>query len=287
MLSEPKYHFTQDFFDCIPDYEGIRLYQVGRLYCGSDMEVGRHAHCGWFEITSVRGGQGEIFTGDTPQSVSAGDLYLSFPCDIHAIRSSKENPLKYDFFSFSTELSPYREKLDDIMAQYLAPDKRLFHDRRLEHCIGELILTTAKKEIMADALCASLMREILIYLIRDFSGSTVSPAETPNISKRTADELCFQLMQYIDTHLYTMKSLATLSDLTGYNYSYLSTLFKQVTSQTLGSYYRTKRLEAAQVLLRDEHLTAARTAELLGYSSASAFGKAYRAYFGSSPGTTK
>ena len=90
-------------------------------------------------------------------------------------------------------------------------------------------------------------------------------------------------MNYIQTHIFTMKSLSELAALTGYNYSYLSALFKKCTSQTLRSYYSEKRLEAAKTLLKEEHMTAVRAAELVGYASASAFGKAYKARYGISP----
>ena len=285
MLTEAKYHLNQTHVYAPLDFEGFCLHQIGRLHCGSSMEIEKHAHCGWFEITAVTGGKGEVFTDDVGTPVKAGDLYLSFPSDVHAIHSSKSDPLKYDFFSFSTALSPYKEELDGVIGRNLSPEKRLFTDARIQNGIEELTAVIERNGKYVRPLAASLIREIVLYVLEDFDGDAAKPAfcETGKLSESAAKELCFQLMNYIRTHLFTMKSLSELSVLTGYNYSYLSTLFKKVTSQTLRSYYREKRLETAKTLIQEQKLTAAKAAELLGYGSSSAFGKAYKARYGVSP----
>ena len=134
MLAEAKYHLTQNHLRTPLDFEGFRLHQIGRLHCGSGMVIGQHLHYGWFEITAVTEGCGEVFTGNIGTKVKAGDIYFSFPCDMHDIRSSREAPLKYDFFSFSTEMSPFKEELDGIMER-LSPENRVFSDRRINRCL--------------------------------------------------------------------------------------------------------------------------------------------------------
>lgn len=284
MLGEAKYHLNQNHVHEPIDFEGFRLHQIGRLHCGSGMEVETHRHDDWFEITAATEGNGEVFTDGCGTHVRSGDLYLSFPGDVHAIRSSKSDPLKYDFFSFNTSLSPYKEELEALMHR-LSPEMRLFSDRRINACIEQLTVTVEKNGRYATLLGAALIREILLYILEDFDRTApeAAPFGAARSTKPSAKELCFQLMNYIQTHIFTMKSLSELAALTGYNYSYLSALFKKCTSQTLRSYYSEKRLEAAKMLLKEEHMTAVRAAELVGYASASAFGKAYKARYGISP----
>lgn len=284
MLGEAKYHLNQNHVHEPIDFEGFRLHQIGRLHCGSGMEVANHRHDDWFEITAATEGNGEVFTDGCGTHVRPGDLYLSFPGDVHAIRSSKSDPLKYDFFSFNTSLSPYKEELEALMHR-LSPEMRLFSDRRINACIEQLTVTVEKNGRYATLLGAALIREILLYILEDFDRTApeAAPFGAARSTKPSAKELCFQLMNYIQTHIFTMKSLSELAALTGYNYSYLSALFKKCTSQTLRSYYSEKRLEAAKTLLKEEHMTAVRAAELVGYASASAFGKAYKARYGISP----
>ena len=99
----------------------------------------------------------------------------------------------------------------------------------------------------------------------------------------TQEDLCYQIMHYVDTHIYTMDSLSELADTTSYNYSYLSDLFKKVTGDTLQSYYQSRRLRAAQLLLRENKLKLGEIASLLRYSSIYAFSRAFKDRFGLSP----
>lgn len=286
MLTEAKYHLDQNYMGAPLEFGGFKLYQTGRLHCGSGMDVRTHTHYGWFEITAVTDGKGEIYTNGVPQSVKKGDMYLSFPCDVHSIHSSKSEPLKYDFCSFSTVLSPYKEDLDGIMTRCILPEKRMFSDSRIKRCMEELTLAVQSSSKLSGELALCLIKEIIIYLIRGFTyADSESTRRSDNIQAQpnSSKELCYQIMNYIDTHIYTMKNLSELSGITGYNYSYLSALFNEQTRQTLRSYYRNKKMDAANLLMKEKGMTASRASELLGYTSASAFGKAYKAKFGVSP----
>ena len=80
-----------------------------------------------------------------------------------------------------------------------------------------------------------------------------------------------------------MKHLEELSEITNYNYNYLSNLYKRVTGDTLNNYFRTRRLETAHLLLADRGLSITRIAALLNYSSVYIFSRAYKAKYGISP----
>ena len=108
----------------------------------------------------------------------------------------------------------------------------------------------SKQEYHSEIL-TSLFSQILYYILRNFSS-----IKTPAQKKHTlsADELCFQLMHYIDTHIYSIDSLVVLAEKFNYNYSYLSDIFKKTTNNTLANYYRSRRLDAAQLLLNEKTL---------------------------------
>lgn len=276
-----KYHYDHNHVRKPVDFEGISLYQVGRMYCGSGTEIRTHTHADWFELTAVTDGEGEVFTDGVGVPVHPGDIYLSFPHETHGIRSSRTNPLKFDFFSFGTQLSPYNEALDRVMSAFSPANKRIFQDRRVNQAIEEINAECRAYGLLCPELIAALLRQAVVLILRNFLGEAEKPKD--EIPKNSAEGLCYQMMYYIDTHIYTMKSLTELSALTGYNYSYLSSLFKDVTSQTLFAYYHGKRMETAKILLTEEHLPAVRVSELLGYSSPCAFNKAFRACFGVPP----
>ena len=97
------------------------------------------------------------------------------------------------------------------------------------------------------------------------------------------EALCYRLMNYVDTHIYTMTGLGELAEETNYNYSYLSSLFRKTTSGTLTDYYRRRRLETARLLILENELSISHVAELLHYSSIYTFSRAFKDEYGLSP----
>ena len=129
-------------------------------------------------------------------------------------------------------------------------------------------------------MLADILNQIVIYLIRDFQrkkGSYVYP------SVNAAEILCYQIMYYIDTHIFALKNLTELSHFTNYNYSYLSTLFKKTTGRTVLEYYQESKLKTARCMIQEKKLKIGEIADLLNYSSVYAFSKAYKKKYGISP----
>lgn len=275
------YHLNKDYLFSPLDYDGIRICQIGRLYCRGDCVVETHIHLNWFELTVVTDGRGSVVTNGVECPVSRGDIYLSLPCDAHKIVSDAEDPLKYDFFAFYTERAEYQHEADRITEEYRDPTRRIINDERIRSLIGNAIVEFGQEGPYAKSLLSAIFEQIIIYLFRDFS-----EASSPQRHAHTvlpAEALCYRLMNYIDTHIYSMKTLNELADVMGYSYGYLSTLFKKTTSQTLVDYYREKRLEAARLLLLEDRLTITKIAEILNYASVYVFSRAFTAKFGLSP----
>ena len=275
-----NYHIDNVFFANPLDYEVIYLLQIGRLYCKNTTVVDTHIHTDLFELTVVTDGAGTVTTNGVLSKVKNGDIYLSMPYDIHKIESDGENPLKYDFFAFKIKDNIFKEKLDRINEDYHSPDMRIFHDERVRRLIANAIAELASPNMYSGELLNAVFRQILIYLIRDFQKS---PKKNYPDNVTGAEILCYRLMNYIDTHIYTMKNLSELCEATDYSYGYLSALFKKTTSETLYDYYNKKRADAAHLLLNENKLTVTEISEVLGYSTLYSFSKAFKKQFGLSP----
>ena len=157
---------------------------------------------------------------------------------------------------------------------------RIFHDERVRRLIANAIAELASPNMYSGELLNAVFRQILIYLIRDFQKS---PKKNYPDNVTGAEILCYKLMNYIDTHIYTMKNLSELCEATDYSYGYLSALFKKTTSETLYDYYNKKRADAARLLLNENKLTVTEISETLGYSTLYSFSKAFKKQFGLSP----
>ena len=278
--SDKKYHLNKSYLASPLVFGNCRLFQIGRLYCTENTVVSKHAHINWFELTIVTEGKVTVYTDDVGVPVRRGDIYLSFPCDFHGITSDAENPLKYDFFAFGTDHAQWAADLEQIVQTRRPADRRLIRDDTVSSLIASAIAEVDRNERYAPELLEAIFNQVIIRLIRRF----LDNAPGGNHGTVTdAQALCYRLMNYIDTHIYTMTGLGELAELTNYNYSYLSALFRKVTDSTLAEYYRNRRLEAARLLIAENELSITHIADLLNYSSIYTFSRAFKDQYGISP----
>lgn len=278
-ITEKKYHLDKTYFDRPVAYGGISLIQIGRLHCTPHTVIGMHPHRNWFEITVVTDGEGTVETGGVEAPICSGDIHLSFPGDFHEIRSSNHAPLRYDFFAFSTQETFLLERLEAIMQNRPHGKARIIRDEKIRYLLENAIVEIHQPTEFSNEILTAAFRQIALYLIRGFQSDEHFKKSLPS----TPEELCYQIMHYIDTHIYTMDNLSELANAMNYNYSYLSDHFKQITGDTIQGYYQTRRLRAAQLLIRESNIKLGEIANLLRYSSIYTFSRAFKDQFGITP----
>ena len=279
-MENSNYHLNKAFFQNPLQYDGLRVVQIGRMFCKSTTVIDTHMHFDRYEITIVSEGEGLIYTNGVATRVRKGDIYLSMPCDAHKIETDPVKPLKFDFFAFLVEGGCFAEEFEQLAQNYASPHTRVFQDERIRPLINNAITELSDGDIYKNELLNCLFRQILIYTFRGFR-SQKPEKHTSNVSN--AEVLCYRLMNYIDTHIFTMKNLDELSQATDYSYGYLSALFKSTTSTTLSAYFQEKKLDTARTLLAEHGRSVTEISEMLNYSSVYAFSKAFRSHYGISP----
>lgn len=90
-------------------------------------------------------------------------------------------------------------------------------------------------------------------------------------------------MEYIYNHLHETLRTEDLAHQAGLNRSYLSTLFKKETGQTVSGYILSKRIEAAKNMLKFSDYSYAEIASTLAFSSQSHFIRVFKAQTGCTP----
>lgn len=98
-----------------------------------------------------------------------------------------------------------------------------------------------------------------------------------------SDRALKRVVTYIEEHLDDELSLTTLANVGGFNASYLSRLFRQVTGETLTAYILRRRMTLAKTLLTGTNLKIQDIALRIGYPSAHSFTRAFRTEIGISP----
>jgi AraC-like DNA-binding protein len=281
-----KFHVVKNYFLEPRQIKDISLYQVGRRFCAEGMVVPTHPHIlDCIELTVVVDGKGEIITNDISTPVKEGDVYISFTGDFHKIISDDKKPLKYDFIAFKCADAVLSEAFELIMQNYSAPEKRCVQDEKISYLLGNIIAEINEPDKFSEEILYSMLRQLMIYIIRSYKENSRSIVSFGGITDGEA--LCLQLMNYIDTHIYTMDCLSRLSETTGYSYNYMSNIFKKNTSTTLLEYFHAKRMKTAKLLLAENKRSVSQIAELLGYSSIYTFSRAFKKQYGISPSDYK
>lgn len=90
-------------------------------------------------------------------------------------------------------------------------------------------------------------------------------------------------IDHIYNHLHETIRTEDLAAQIGLNRSYLSTLFKKETGQSISAYILSKRMEAAQNMLRFSEYSYAEIASILAFSSQSHFIRVFRSQTGYTP----
>ncbi len=274
-----QYHIDRTYFEPLI-FGNIRLAQVGKLYGTERTAVEAHIHTDLFEITVVTDGAGVITTNDISTPVEKGDIYLSMPCDVHKIDSDTDRPVKFSYLAFSVNDGDWKTTFEQLMQEHYNEHDRVFQDERIRPLINNILAELTEQKTHSRQVITALLYQLLAYIDRGFRDKT--PA-TYHKDVNDADILCLRMMTYIDTHIYSLKTLDDLAEAMGYSYGYLSALFRKTTSFTLSSYYSRKRMEAARLLILENKLTATEIAKTLNYSSVYAFSKAFSKKFGVPP----
>ncbi|MBR5439138.1 MAG: AraC family transcriptional regulator [Clostridia bacterium] len=261
-------------------YRGVKIFQVGRLYCNKGRVIKPHLHSEFFELTIVTDGEGIITTNNIPVKVKSGDIYLSLPLDKHEIISSSATPLKYDHIAFYIENADLYKEMDYVITNFHSPTERIINDNRIIRLTSLILAEYTNNSEYHDEIIANLLNTIIVYIIRDFKNK-----ETCNEfeSVTSKEILCTQIMNYIDVNIFDIESLTVISDVFKYNYSYISSMFKSVTKTSLREYFLNRKLEIAKSLVDENKLKIYQIAEKLNYSTPNAFTKVFKQKYGYSP----
>ena len=276
--SKTRYHLNHHYIYNPLRFNGVNLLQLGRRYCESTGVIAAHPHLNWFELTVVTNGKGTVITNGESTVVQSGDIYLSFPCDVHEIRADQQSKLEYDFLAFYSEDEPWKSELKTIMQHQRGGDSRVFQDEKISLLINYAITEfSVEKQQFTESALTNILQLLLTYLVRDFNNVKQNSA---NVS--SAEILCYQLMNYIDTHVYSIERLCEVTQKFNYNYGYLSGVFKKTTGKTLNEYFLHRKMETAKALVLEKKKKISEIAEMLHYSLYS-FSKAFKVKYGLSP----
>lgn len=97
-----------------------------------------------------------------------------------------------------------------------------------------------------------------------------------------------ELLEYVDEHYLTIESVEQVAEVFGYNYAYLSRLFKKKTGESMNKYITGKKIELAKELLRTKQdMRLVEISDMCGYNDSKYFCRVFKNEVGMTPGEYK
>ena len=279
-LKTTQYHIDHDFRYKPLDLGNLLLIQLGRCYCQADYHM-LGSHEDFFELTIVNSGKGTIITNASEIKVQKGDLHLAGPWETHGITSDPAEPLKFDFCAFRPKNQKQYEMLAEIVKKNPNAEARIFQSENVGSMIANLIWELHNDEQGSRELMQHMFELIFIYMHRAFTPKEKKHARA--MDTVDSEILCYQIMNYIDTHIYTIKKLTEIAEALNYNYSYLSNLFRVTTGRSIMDYFYERRLDLAKTMILDQKMSITKVADKLNYPSLYSFSRMFKNRYGCSP----
>lgn len=277
-----KFHLSNDYLQENLQFDDMSLLQLGIMHCSGGDLVEEHLHGQLYELTVVSSGEGVISTNGEGVVVRENDVHFSYPLEMHKIQSSVEKPLRFFFCAFKTTSPTFNRELMKISEKYKSASARVFRSNTLVKQV-ELALEQLKKteQPLYEEYMHAILTEILITAVRGFQARG---KEETKISQ--AQEFCYQVMAYVNEHIFELSSPAQIADEFSYHYCHISRVFKKVTGQNLSDYFRTIRLQTAKSLIEKEYRFT-EISESLHFASLYSFSKSFKEFYGISPSEYK
>ncbi|MBP1575918.1 MAG: AraC family transcriptional regulator [Oscillospiraceae bacterium] len=276
------FEFENTYFHNPKVYDFIDVWQIGELSLEAGYENANHVQpC--HEISFIVSGEGTFYTDGKPCHVKAGDIHF-VPCGhMHGYRVAADQNLRFSYLGFNFNDRIQRADYESLATVYTNPTTDLLHDNgnlRLSFymLINELYGRPAYDQIMVE----SYIKQILVQVYRMFAAEQGS-VFVPEAGKNVIGKSVYNIISFIDNHIYEIESVKYIANQLGYSQSYLSHLFKERMGVTLQQYLANKKIEASLPLLQQKRSTITLIALNLNYESVQSFGKAFKRVMNCTP----
>ena len=228
---------------------------------GKNFSFPPHLHqC--FEIIILLSGKMQITVNDRIFELSEKDALLVFPNQIHSLQSSESEHI---LCVFAPDLvQEYAVRLAGKIPQ----DNLFVPDSYLVDALFNLTsdsTTTHKKGILY-SLCAQFDKN------RNYE-----------MRQTDTDGLLNKIFAFVEDSFGADCSLKKLAEKTGYDYAYLSRIFRKIVGISYNAYVNQFRLSHACYLMENTDFSIIQCALESGYESVRSFNRNFKAYLGITP----
>lgn len=260
---------------------GIDVFdEFGRYnYINTQTILPTHTHPDMIEICYLAKGQQEYFVGDDIFKMYGGDLFITFPDEVHGSGTEEKGVLYWMVLKRPVEGKEYLglnyPDACDLYGRLLQLPQRLFKgDSECERLLQKVIyIYFQNKEPLTKIELNNLLVSFLLHVIH--AGEKAS--------SRVYSERIAKIVRYIDENLFETLDLELLANKCNLSESRFKHLFKEETGMPPSEYITRKKVEKAQAMMEDPDFSVKDIAYDLGFSSPAYFSTVFRQYVGDSP----
>lgn len=277
-----KYHYDNNYTLNPKILNDLLLYQLGEMMCESGAVISSHIHLDWYEFTYVISGKGIAYTNNKETPIKEGDLYFSHPKEIHKMLADPVEPMRYFFCAFNfNEDSKFKALIEKSRIITADESRRVQKASELnvyfQHLLSEIKNASELSNMLLEHELKTVILKVLIKYMAEKSEKYLAPKSD------SVQLLCFNIINYIDNNIASMQKVSCLAEVFGYNYSYLSRIFKKITNESINDYFSNKKLAMAKEILESGEMNVTETANYLHYSSIYVFSSAFKKKYKISP----
>lgn len=245
-----------------------------------------------YELISVTQGILHINSGDREYHVGPGEFVILFPGECHYGTSPSEGPLSFYWVHFyldagDTQLQKHSDETellslfqDTEKEYYILPDSgQLSADCRTNVLFTQLLDLAKRFGFSATRQCSYALSTLLLELTNECLSKYQFLSLPGKLPQGLSDVLGWLSINY-DTAL----SVNAIAEKFGYHPSYLTSLFKKYTGQTVTEYINRQRIHASlNLLVSTPRISLEEISEQVGFSDAKYFMRLFKRYEGVTP----
>jgi AraC-like DNA-binding protein len=268
-----------------------KIFSIHYYEYNKDFSYSGEAHDFW-EMVYVDKGTIDAIAGDTKHNLIKGDIIFHKPNEFHDLTANGRIAPNLIVISFSCR-SPGIKWFNNRILHIGNEEKNLLagilHEARnafSSKLNDPLLLSLQRRDsqvFASEQLIKLYLEQFLIGLIRREMHLVVRSNPASPLNEKTGKNAFNRVISYFETNLLDMPKLSTVCRATGYNCTYLQSVFKEETGRSVMEYYKITKLEKAKELIRQGDYTFTQIASILNYSSIHYFSKIFKKYIDMTP----
>lgn len=244
--------------------------QQFRFFQPSSLDYPMHLHNA-LEIAFLTGGSADVLYGGSRTKLTAGDIFICFPNQVHGYENSKDSR----GYVLIVPINPYLSAFHNALGQTL-PANPILPGGTWEHTAVPQLMALAYQDL--DKASTQIMQGYLLLIV----GKLLSLLTLADAPAGNADVLQ-AVLRYLNDHYTQPISRKDIARAVGCNESYISHLFSDTFKTTLTDYITFLRISDALELLDNTTQPVSQIALSLGFGSIRSFNRTFQKVTQTSP----